>query len=149
MTGRFLTFLALFALFGLGCAHPAGHAEVSQTAHADRDAVFLDATAKWTDSPFILANGEAVDISAIGWVRDRLPTNAAETAALWSDPAGTYLVSAAHDGSSDPLPSGSPGPAPAMALPEFAPAALAAFNSVSTTQLPTTTPDIFLSMSTG
>ena len=116
MTGRFLTFLALFASFGLGCAHPAGHAEVSQTVHADSDAVFLDATAKWTDSPFILAKGDAVDISAIGWVRDRLPTNASETAALWSDPAGTYLVPTAHDGSSDPLPSGSHGPAPAMAL---------------------------------
>ena len=116
MTGRFSPFLVLFPLLAAGCALPAGHAQISQPVHSVPDAFLLDATSKWTDSPVILANGDAVDISATGWVRHRLPPGTQETAALWSDPSGTYLSPGPHDGSSDPLPTGEHGPAPSLAL---------------------------------
>jgi len=116
MTGRLSTILFLAVSFAIGCAHPVGHARVSQPSHSDPDTFRLVATSGWTDSPLTLASGDAVDISATGWVRDRLPPDAADAPDRWSDPSGTYLVADPHDGSTDPLPTGAHGPAPSLAL---------------------------------
>ena len=86
MTGRLSTILFLAVSFAIGCAHPVGHARVSQPSHSDPDTFRLVATSGWTDSPLTLASGDAVDISATGWVRDRLPPDTADAPATAPPP---------------------------------------------------------------